>query len=229
MGKVLIRKWGSFFLVLMLAVSVSMLTGCEGDDGAPGAQGPPGPPGADAPGAHAGESCNVCHGTGADWDIGVAHPAPLEKPVVGDIVVARSAGDVLTVTFSVADAAGDPVVGIMDAPGDADNIRVYMADLVPAGTPTVNLPQATWGDAVAWPTGFLEMWAEERGGDAGVVATDNLDGTYSFQMVATPADIGPGGLAPEGDITHTQRVYVRADARDLTGFNRTMGVADFTM
>ena len=39
MGKLLIRKWGSFFLVLMLAVSVSMLTGCDGDDGAPGADG----------------------------------------------------------------------------------------------------------------------------------------------------------------------------------------------
>jgi hypothetical protein len=232
MGKLLIRKWGSFFLVLMLAVSVSMLTGCEGDtgpQGPAGMDGADGAPGADAPGAHAGESCNVCHGTGADWDIGVAHPAALEKPVVGDIVVARSAGDVLTVTFSVTDAAGDPVVGIMDAPGDAGNIRVYMADLVPAGTPTANLPQATWGDAVAWPTGFLEMWAEEHGDDVGVVATDNLDGTYSFQMAATPPFVGVGTDAPEGDLAHTQRVYVRADARDIPGLNRSIGVADFTM
>ena len=39
MGKLLIRKWVSFFLVLMLAFSVGILTGCEGDDGAQGQQG----------------------------------------------------------------------------------------------------------------------------------------------------------------------------------------------
>ncbi len=104
-----------------------------------------------------------------------------------------------------------------------------MADLVPAGTPTVNLPQSTWGSQDYWPTGFLEMWTEEREGDAGVVVTEPAPGSYSFQMVATPAAIGPGGDAPEGDIADTQRVYVRADARDQPGFNRTMGVADFIM
>ena len=138
MGKLLIRKWGSFFLVLMLAASVSMLTGCDGDDGAPGAQGPPGPPGADAPGADAGESCNVCHGVDAFVDVAVAHPM-LEKPTVSDIEVSR-AGDILTVTFTVTDPDGDPVEGIgLVAPSGSSDLRVYMADIVPAGTPTVNV------------------------------------------------------------------------------------------
>ncbi|MGB6291044.1 MAG: hypothetical protein WBF36_13020 [Desulfobulbales bacterium] len=233
MGKLLIRKWGSFFLVLMLAVSVSMLTGCSGDDGAPGPPGADGAPGAPGVPSTTNESCNVCHGADKVVDIAVAHPAPLIKPIVSNIRVTRSAADALTVTFRVdyedEDGVLQPLPGIMDAPGDAGNIRVYMADLVPAGTPTVNLPQSTWGGPITWPTGFFEMWAEERGTTPGAIATDNGDGTYSFRMVATPADIGPGGDAPEGDITDTQRVYVRADARDIEGFNRTMGVADFTM
>ena len=235
MGKLLIRKWGSFFLVLMLAVSVSILTGCDGDDGAPGAQGPPGQDGAPGVPSTTNESCNVCHGDGAVVDIGVAHPAPLIKPIVSNIRVTRTAADALTVTFRVdyedEDGVLQPLPGIAAdiAAGERANIRVYMADLVPAGTPTANLPQSTWGGPITWPTGFLEMWATDREGDAGVVVTDNGDGTYRFQMAATPADIGPGGDAPEGDITDTQRVYVRADARDIEGFNRTMGVADFVM
>ena len=71
MGKLLIRKLGSFFLVLMLAVSVSMLTGCDGDDGAPGAQGPPGEDGAPGVPSTTNESCNICHGEDKVVDIAV--------------------------------------------------------------------------------------------------------------------------------------------------------------
>jgi hypothetical protein len=233
MGKLLFQKFGKFLLFLMLAAMLGFLVGCEGDDGAPGADGKDGADGVSAPQSN--ESCNICHGAGAVVDIADAHPAPLIKPIVSNIVVARSAGDVLTVTFRVdyVDEDGElqPLPGIAadTEAGERANIRVYMADLVPAGTMTVNSPQATWGDPALWPTGFFEMWATDREGDEGVVVTDNGDGTYSFQMAATPADIGPGGDAPEGDIGDTQRVYVRADARDLEGFNRTMGVADFIM
>ncbi|MGB3647536.1 MAG: collagen-like protein, partial [Desulfobulbales bacterium] len=101
MGKLLIRKWGSFFLVLMLAVSVSMLTGCSGDDGAPGPPGADGAPGAPGVPSTTNESCNVCHGADKVVDIAVAHPAPLIKPIVSNIRVTRSAADALTVTFRV--------------------------------------------------------------------------------------------------------------------------------
>jgi hypothetical protein len=219
MGKLLIRKWGSFFLVLMLAASVSMLTGCDGDDGAPGAQGPPGPPGADAPGADAGESCNVCHGVDAFVDVAVAHPM-LEKPTVSDIEVSR-AGDILTVTFTVTDPDGDPVEGIgLVAPSGSSDLRVYMADIVPAGTPTVNVPQGTW------ETDYFELWAEERGDGSGGSVLETAPGEYSFTM-GTPITAIGGPNAPEGSLAHTQRVYVRADPRDFGVLNRTMGVADF--
>jgi hypothetical protein len=238
MGKILIRNLSSVFIVLMLAFTLGMLAGCEGDDGAAGLSAYEiavnnGFVGTEAewvasleaavPDTE--ESCNVCHGV-TGWDgieINVVHPPPREKPIVSNIVVARSAGDVLTVTFSVRDAAGDPVEGIgLVAPSSGSDLRVYMADIVPAGTATVNLPQSTW------PQDYLELWAEERGNDAGVVIAEPAPGDYSFTMVATPAAIG-GPNAPEGDLTHTQRVYVRADARDFGVYNRTIGVADFIM
>lgn len=231
MGKLLFQKFGKILLFLLLAVMLGFLVGCEGDDGAPGADGADGADGVSAPQSN--ESCNICHGEDAVGDIAVAHPEPLVKPIVSNIVVARSADDVLTVTFNVdyVDEDGElqPLPGIAaDCEADESaNIRVYMADLVPAGTPTANVPQDTWGDPAAWPTGFFEIWARDRECGEGVVVTDNDDGTYSFQMAATPADIGPGGDAPEGDIGDTQRVYVRADARDIEGFTRTVGVGDF--
>jgi hypothetical protein len=234
MGKLLMKKFSSSLLALIAIFALATLVGCEGDDGARGPAGQTGPAG---PVTTTDESCNVCHAQDRGADIANFHPAPLVKPVVSDIVVSR-AGDVLTVTFSVLDPV-NPLPGIDPAEG---NLRVYMADLVPAGTPTANLPQGTWGDPVDWPTGFFELWAEETSDDAGVVATDNGDGTYSFTMATTLADVfdangdpitdangDPIGNAPDGNLDDIQRVYVRADARDLPGFTRTMGVADFTM
>jgi predicted CXXCH cytochrome family protein len=229
MGKLLIRKLSALFLSLLLAGMVGVLTGCEGDDGAPGPPGMDGAPGEDgAPGVPSttNESCNVCHGVGAIADVAKAHPK-LEKPVVSNIVVSR-AGDILTVTFRVT-ADGDPVEGIgsggpfgTNDSTDSDLLRVYMADIVPAGTPTANLPHATW------ETDYLELWAEERGIGSGGTITEPTPGNYSFTM-GTPITAIGGPDAPEGDLTHTQRVYVRADARDFEGLNRTMGVANFDM
>jgi len=207
------------FLIGLLALSMG-LYGCAGSDGSDGSDGADGEPAVTTD-----ETCNVCHSTDRIADIDDRHTiVALEKPEVVDIVVSRSAADTLTVFFSVIDASGSSLEGIMDAPGDAGNTRVYMADIVPAGTVTGNAPQTTWD------TDYLERWARESGDDAGVIATDLGNGDYSFQMAATPAYIGSAsGDAPDGDLNHTQRVYVRADARDIVGFNRTMGVADFTM
>ncbi len=217
----------------MLVISLALITGCSSSDGSDGIDGADG-----TPAVTTDETCNVCHSDGRIADIADRHDITLlEKPEVVNIEVVRSAADTLTVFFSVIDANGDSLEGIMDAPGDADNIRVYMADIVPANTLTGNAPQTTWD------TAYLEVWTEERGTTTGSVATDLGNGDYSFQMVATPAWIGsanPPDIVrgtrsdnfpnPEGDeLNHRQRVYVRADARDIEGFNRTMGVADFTM
>jgi OmcA/MtrC family decaheme c-type cytochrome len=245
MGKLLIRNLGLIFLMLMLAVALGVLTGCEGDDGIDGKSAyeiavDNGFEGTEqewldslaAQVPEMEESCNVCHGTDgvAGLEINVVHPEPREKPVVSNIVVARSAGDVLTVTFDVTDNAGTPITGIgLVDPSSGSDLRVYIADIVPAGTPTGNVPQSTWGDSVYWPTGQLEIWAAERGNNPGVVISEPVPGSYSFVMAATPPFVGAGTDAPEGDLAHTQRIYVRADPRDFGVFNRTMGVADFTM
>jgi len=230
----------NFLIIFCLLALVAFLGGCSGDDGAAGAAGADGDAtaataAADAAAAsaaaaaataaalHTDESCNVCHGEGAVADVAEVHPM-LEKPVVSNIVVSRSVGDVLTVTFTVKDLDGDPVEGIgLVAPSSGSDIRVYMAAIVPAGTVTANAPVTTW------ETDYLESWAEERGSTAGTVLTEPTAGNYSFQMTAGAlAGIG-GADAPEALITDKMRVYVRADARDFDGFNRTMGVADFDM
>jgi OmcA/MtrC family decaheme c-type cytochrome len=236
------KKLSSLFLALLLAVMVGLLVGCEGDDGAPGADGTNGTNGLSAyeiavqngfTGTEADylaaienstdESCNVCHGENAVADVAVVHPM-LIKPEVSNIVVSR-AGDILTVTFDVT-ADGDPVEGIgsggpfgINGSTDSD-LRVYMASIVPAGTVTANAPQTTWGND------YLESWAEERGTGSGGVIAETAPGSYSFTM-GTPITAIGGVDAPDALPTDMQRVYVRADARDFEGLNRTMGVADF--
>ncbi len=220
------------FILMGLMLSALVLAGCDdGDDGRDGRDGRDGVDGQDASSEVTDnlqdqvdtltEDQQDLAGTVADLS-GVGHPAELEKPVVSDIVVSRSATDELTVTFHVETSDG-PLEGLGSAPSAAGDVRVYMADIVPAGTVTVNAPQTTWD------TDFLEMWTAERGGRPETsTVTDLGGGDYSFQMTATPADI-VGGDAPEGSLDHVQRVYVRADARDFEGLNRTMGVADFMM
>jgi OmcA/MtrC family decaheme c-type cytochrome len=147
-----------------------------------------------------------------------------EKPVVTIEDISR-AGDILTVRFSVAGTGDVPVVGIGTGASSGSDLRVYMADIVPANTPTANAPVSTW------VTAEPERWAADTGTTAGVVYSEGPPGTYTFTM-ATPVTVvgDPAGPAPEGDLaTHYQRVYVRADPRDFGVYDRTMAVADFMM
>lgn len=211
-------KWFKFVLACLLASSLA-LVGCEGDDGSAGPVGPQGPEG---PVADTAESCNVCHSEGSIADITAAHPPLAEEPVVSDVVVTRNADDSLTVDFSVSTSAG-ALTGIGSAPSNGSDLRVYLADIVPAGTVTGNAPQTTWD------TAFPEMYASTRGGDAEVTYTDNGDGTYTYDIDPTILTTDFAADAPEGDLaTHAQRIYIRADGRDL-GFHRTAFVADFMM
>jgi hypothetical protein len=217
-------------LLTGLLLTTLVMAGCEGDDGDDGAQGiqgeqgVAGEPGEPGSATTAGESCNICHGEESliGLSIDERHPI-LEEPVVSNVVVTRAADNTLTVTFNVATSDG-PLAGLGAAPSAAGDLRVYLADIVPANTPTGNLPQSSW------PTPFPELYAETRGSDAIVTLTNNLDGTYTYVIAPSVLATDFGLYAPEGDLaTHQQRIYIRADARDFAGLNRAAFVADFLM
>jgi len=227
MGKLLIRKLSSLFLALLLAGMVGVLTGCSGDDGAPGppgadgADGTPGAPGAPGVPSTTNESCNVCHGTNAIIPIAEMHPAELPKAIVSNIVVTSGAGATDTVNFDVFE--DDGVTGIAGL--TTAELRFYMADIVPEGVVTANVPVSTW------PNAYLERWLYERAPSSDTVyplgiLTDNGGGNYTYQF---DADLALGGAdAPDFDVTDTQRLLIRVDTRDV-GFNRTIGLLDFVI
>jgi OmcA/MtrC family decaheme c-type cytochrome len=257
MGKLLFRNLSYFFLVLMLVASVSVLTGCSGDDGAPGdataanaaaaaAQAAADAAAADAAAAaaavtHTEESCNVCHGVDAFADIAVAHPEVPPKAVVSNIVVTSGAGATDTVTFSVFE--DDGTTGIAGL--TLDDFRFYMADIVPAGDVTTTAYTLTTTPVTSFDTPYLERWMYERtgtsrSGDAyrnSGLFTDNGAGSYTYTF---GVDLGTGAVwpvtagfsadvaAPDFDATDLQRLMITADTGDM-GFSRTVGMVDFVI
>jgi OmcA/MtrC family decaheme c-type cytochrome len=107
------------FYVLGAALALSFgLFGCGGDDGDPGPQGAPGvagPPGPPGPG-----------GGGAGT---AGSPAGDLTGTVQSITIDSAAGQKVTVTFALKDAAGNPVVG-----AEASEFDFGVAKLVPATT-----------------------------------------------------------------------------------------------
>jgi hypothetical protein len=171
-----------------------------------------------------GESCNVCHGVSSQIGLAIdeQHPEVAEKPIVSIYNITRT-GDLLTVYINAVDSEGDPVEGVgLVSPSSGSDLRVYMADIVPAGTVTANSPVSEW------TTAYPERWAADRGNTPGVVISEPTPGNYVFKMVTPVTEIG-GPEAPEGDPTHKQRVYVRVDPRDFGELNRSIAVADFDL
>ncbi len=225
------------FLLMGLMLSALVLAGCEGDDGSDGAvgaqgeQGEPGEPGEPGPVTHTNESCNVCHGV--DQMIGLSintlHPLVDPKVEIADIVVASAAGATDTVTFNTFEDDGTtPVLGLTLA-----DFRFYVADIVPALTPTANVPVGTWF------TAETERWLYERSGTArdgtaypnGTFVENGL-GSYTYTFAADLA-LGDLARAPEFDITHNQRLMIRVgDIDDIVGtpdLSREAAIVDFVI
>lgn len=222
MSKKLINRFSSSLLVLMLIFAVGVFMGCEGDTGP---RGPAGSAGAAGPVTHTDESCGVCHGEDRGADIAVFHPEPLPLAVVHDIVVTSGAGATDYVDFMVseADENGDPADGIAGL--TIDDVRFYIADIVPEGVTTLNAPVDTW------ETPYLERWLYERAPSSTTVypvgiLTDNGGGSYTYDFDADLENGDP--IAPEFDPGDHQRLLIRADTRDL-GFDRTIGLLDFVI
>jgi hypothetical protein len=166
-----------------------------------------------------GESCNVCHGEDqmVGLSINTLHPLVDPKLVVGSMNVLNNAGanDYVFFTVSSANANGtlSPVTGLLK-----NSMRFYIADIVPAGTATANLPTGTWANAQP------ERWLYENNAPAGVL-TEGPPGTYSYKFTV---DIALGGAAaPDFNILHTQRLMIRLGDTDTS--SREAAIADFVI
>lgn len=209
-------------LVTAMLFATVGLFGCadDGSDGAPGAPGAEGPAG---PVTLTAETCAICHTTGKIADISVAHPVLLEKAVATVDGVSVAADTSIDVAFHVETAAGVPVTDLL-----IGDIRIYISDIVPAGTVSATGFVDTVAPITTFQTAQLERWAYERSTTVGATldATDAVNGNYVFNLVSTTADTT---LAPDADLaTHNQRVLVRVAGDDVT-YNDTIALADFLM
>ena len=225
------------FILMGLMISSLVLAGCEGDDGSNGAAGAAGASAYDiavengfdgteeewlasleAHSTTTGESCNVCHGEGQTIGLSVdtLHPLVAPKIEIENIVVASSAGATDTVTFDAFEEDGMTVVDGLTI----SDFRFYIVDIVPALTATANVPVGTWY------TDYTERWLYERLGDSYPTGdlVQNLDGSYTYSFVADLA-LGDTARAPEFDITHTQRLMIRAGGTD--DLSREAAIVDF--
>jgi hypothetical protein len=161
--------------------------------------------------------------------INTLHPLVDPKVEIADIVVASAAGATDTVTFNTFEDDGTtPVLGLTLA-----DFRFYVADIVPALTPTANVPVGTWF------TAETERWLYERSGTArdgtaypnGTFVENGL-GSYTYTFAADLA-LGDLARAPEFDITHNQRLMIRVgDIDDIVGtpdLSREAAIVDFVI
>jgi len=208
------------FFGIVIFLTAFLLNGCadDGSDGATGPAGPSGPPGPPGDNGSITETCIICHGSGKEADIAVAHPDPMEKSLAVKVTaVSDTSNGKLKVFFTLADGTGNGITGM-----GLDGNRFYISDIVPAGTPT-----ASWG---TWDTDYLERWADERDGEGYPTGTwtEIGDGRYAYTFETAPGSAEALEQAPDFDISHTQRLVMRIDGSEY-GYTRAVGIQDFTI
>lgn len=238
----------------MLACALAM-AGCKGDTGDRGPAGATGPTGPSGTGTTTGESCEICHGTGAVADVAVVHPqisSTNQDLVITVNSVTQDATNHPVIAFSVADSNGNSVDltsgGTLNADGDA---VFRIADLIPAGTGTNTYSSDYW-----------EQWAAETPGTAAQLvdcaadtaydsttgtcvaspgaraslahpATASLDvsdatnGNYSYTFATAFGSAWPGYNNADYAAGNNHRVAVEMSSPP-TGYNNAVGIEDFT-
>ncbi|MGB3399466.1 MAG: hypothetical protein WBA34_04760, partial [Candidatus Deferrimicrobiaceae bacterium] len=209
--KKLLVFMGIFALILPL-----LFLGCggsSGSTGATGAQGPAGPPGPPGAGASTNESCVICHGEGKIADVAVFMPLPTDVDLAMDSPDVTNTGGFAVITFHLKDATDNAAITTLTA----SQVRVYMADLVPAGF----APNTESSD-------YFQRWAYERSTTStsvppSYVAWTNFTalgaGDYSITM-STP-------FTAADNAADVQRLYVRISG--VTGYNAFAGFLDFVI
>ena len=196
------NKWLRAAFSVTLLLGAVQLFGCSGDTGSTGPQGPAGPVGpsggtggggTDGTATVTQETCNICHSTGKVADIAVAHPDPTGADVTISNIALTNSGGTPIVSFHAATSAG-PVTDLT-----FDDVRFYLADLVPADTAT-----ADWG---TWSSPYFERWAYERSDTVGAVfdTSNAASGDYTFTFVTGFGSADALTEAPQYNPAHTQR------------------------
>lgn len=217
------KKVELILLIVLLALGMG-LYGCSGDDGddgvagAPGAPGEPGPAGPAGPVTTTDESCAVCHASGKIGDFADNHmykedgsPKVIRQNVTATINSVSNIGGFPVINFSV-DAGSAPYTALTVA-----NLRVVIADIIPAGTVTVDLDGAA-GATKTYGSDYLENWMYETGTGT-LDTTDAANGNYIYTSA-----IPFGGLSAtrannnEYAATNQKRVYMRV-SESLADFN----------
>lgn len=238
------KKGGVYYLLFAVMILAALLfIGCEGDTGpagpagAPGAKGDPGDP---APGGltTTSETCAICHSEGKIADVAEFHPDSLallgDDVIISNISLVNNAG-VPEVSFHLERADDGTPIDISSYPVPVDNVRVLMADLVPAGTPT-DPTGFNWG---TFDTDYWERWARERGGgtypQGTLDITDAANGNYTYTFATGFGSATALADAPDLDHTpgasHVQRLFIRFDGSDdstiFLSNGRGVGFLDF--
>lgn len=219
-----LKKSGHALILAAMFLGAILFFGCSGDTGPAGptgAAGPEGPQGPAAPVTTTGETCDVCHGTDKVADIALFHPNPTGQDVTLSNITLTNTGGIPVVSFHAATADG-PVTDIT-----LDDLRFYIADLVPADTAT-----ATWG---TWPTPYFERWAAETSSTVGATFDDTnaAAGNYTYTFATGFGSAAALAEAPEYDPTDTQRLVITVsghnDANGNAVTNNTVGFLDFVV
>jgi OmcA/MtrC family decaheme c-type cytochrome len=185
---------------LVLAAMLGIgLVGCSGDDGAPGATGPQGPTGPAGPTGPTGPAAPGPSGS-ATGDL---------TGTITAITIDSAAGQKITVTFTLKDAAGLPVEG-----AEAKNFEFHVAKLIPATTAKPASWQSYINSSVSGSAKVLRANAER----AKPTAVAGSTGTYKYTFCTPLASVASfqyygSGTEPAGSCSST----VVANAGVLSG------------
>jgi OmcA/MtrC family decaheme c-type cytochrome len=219
-----VRK--SWILLAIMALFVPVLfMGCGGSSGATGATGPAGPAGPPGSGTATGEACKVCHSAGRIADVAVMMPQSTAKDVNITVTAVDNVGGLPRVAVHLQDSSANPITSALFA---TNRLAFYIADLVPANTPT----NATLGTQ---SSPYFKRWASENLTTVGGVVdtTDNANGNYVYTFVTPFSTLGTAGvdyadLSYTSD-THIQRLVVTWRPLDASLYNRASKTFDFNV
>ncbi len=229
---------------LVIAAIPVLLTGlvaCSGDDGARGPAGADGATGATGPVTETNPACAVCHSSGKVLDInsdtaGTDTSQAVHYNSGQDANTTLTISDIAVTNFDTTGEGGPYVPQVtfhVDANGtaftglDLTRVRMYMADLVPAGA-VITLPDGV--TQYTTPRPYYEQWASENGVGTLTAGANDGDYVYTFTADFGVATAASGLYNADYNAADPQRLIIRVSGADeghgtITG--NTVGILDY--